>query len=251
MPSKYFNKYAIKSWYSKNYDDLMIDSKTALSGLSEDFLLTYPVKYYNEGILKFYPIIVDDLDVTNPEVLMKFLYLCTPIASLDYSYLVIANKNKQSQIIPNGLRVPIQFLKDLKVAVDTEDEELIQKLSPPFPEEIVQQFLDCFEQKYELLIPIRSEYEGVDSILELLWAFSRSKKELIAESDSDYLSSIEKNLKEKILSLLKKIENQIPYNDFCELTQICEGTFKGNPFDDVELNAFNNKLITKALEQLS
>lgn len=251
MPSKYFNKYAIKHWYNKNYGKLMIDSKTALSGLSEVFLLTYPEKYYNDGVLKFYPVIVDDLDVTNPEVLIKFLYLCTPIASLDYSYLVVANKNKKSQIIPNGLRIPTQFLKNLKVAVDTEDEQLIQKLSPPFPEEIAQQFLNCFDQKYELFIPTRSEYDGVDSVFELLWAFSRSKKELTADPDSDYLSSIEKNLKEKIFILLRKIENHMPYNDFCELTQICEDTFKGNPFDDVELNTFNNQLITKFLEQLS
>jgi hypothetical protein len=251
IPSKYFNKYAIKFWYSKIYDKLMIDSKTALSGLSEDFLLTYPVKYYYDGILKFYPIIVDNLDVTNPEMLMKFLFLCTPIASLDYSYLVIANKNKQGQIIPNGLRVPIQFLKDLKVAVDKKDEELILKLSPPFPEEIAQQFLDCFEQKYKLFIPNRSKYEGIDNIIELLWAFSRSKKELTAESDLEYLTSIEKNLKEEIFSLLKKYENQIPNNDFCKLTQICEETFKGKPFGDVELNAFNNNLITRALEQLN
>jgi hypothetical protein len=247
MPSKYFNKYAIKSWYSKNYEDLMIDSKTALSALSEDFLLTYPVKYFNDGILKFYPIIVDNLDITNPEVLLEFLYLCTPIANLDYSYLVIANKNKQSQIFPSGLRVPIQYFKDLRVAVDTGDEELIQKLTPPFPEEIGQQFLDCFEQKYELFIPSLSKYEGVNSILELLWTFSRSKKELIAEFDSDYQSSIEKNLKVKIFSLLKKIENQMPYNDFCELTQICEDTFMGKLFEDGELNSFNNKLIAKDL----
>lgn len=251
MPSKYFNKYAIKPWYNKNYEKLMIDSKTALSGLSEVFLLTYPEKYYNNGILKFYPIIVDDLDVTNPEMLIKFLYLCTPIASLDYSYIVVANKNKQSQIILNGLRIPIQFLKDFKVAFDTEDEQLIQNLSLPFPEEIAQQFLNCFDQKYELFIPTRSKYDGMESVLELLWAFSRSKKELIADHDSDYLSLIEKNLKEKIFILLKKIENHIPYNDFCKLTQICEDTFKGNPFDDVELNIFNNQLITNVLEQLS
>jgi hypothetical protein len=74
---------------------------------------------------------------------------------------------------------------------------------------------------------------------------------LTAESDSDYLTSIEKDLKAKIFSLLKKYENQMSYIDFCKLTQICEDTFKGKPFEDVELNAFNNKLITRALEQLN
>lgn len=251
MPSKYFNKYAIESWYKKRYEKLMNDSKIALADLSEQFLLTYPIKYYYDGILKFFPLVVDNLDVTSPEILINFLYLCTPITSLDYDYLVIAIKNKQNQINPHGLRVPIQFLKDFKVAVDTENEELMQKLSPPFPEEISQQLLDCFNQKYELLTPIRSEYEGIDGILELLWAYSRSKKELITESDSKYLVSIEKHLKERIYCLLKKSENQLPYDEFYELTQICEDTFNGKTFDDDDLNAFNNKLITKALEQLS
>lgn len=202
VPNKHFNKYAIVPWYNKKNDRLMNDSKNSLQELSECFSITYPKKYYHNGILKFYPIIVDNFDTTNPEVFIDFLYLCTPIVSLDYSYLVVASKNKQNLIFVKGLKIPILLLKDLQIAVDTADTELMQKLSPPFPEEITHKFLDCFEQKYELFLPTRSEYEGVDSILELLWAFSRYKNELTEESDSDYLSSIEINLKEKTFSLL-------------------------------------------------
>lgn len=251
LPDKYYSKYATKSWYDKKHKQTMLDSKTALSGLSEDFFITYPEKYYNDGVLRFYPIIADNLDMTNPVMIVNFLYLCNPFASLDYNYLVVAYKNKQNKIMPRGLKIPNQFLKELKVAIDTEDEELMQKLSPTFPEEIAQQFLDCFEQKFELFIPICTGYEGLDTIFELLWAFSRAQKELTAESDSNYLQIIEENLKKKVFSLLKIYETKITYHDFHELVKICEDTFKGNTFGEVELNACYNKLISKTLEQLA
>lgn len=248
QPSKYFNKYQINAWYNKRYELLVNDSRAALSSLAEEFSITFPKEYYYEGILKFYPIIIDTLDMTNSEMLLKFLYLCNPIVSLNYDYLVLANKNHQGQIMPSALKVPMQFLNDLEIAIVTEDETLMEKLSPPFPVEISQRFLDCFEQQYELFMPSYSGYEGVDSILELLWAFSKSKNELYDECDFEYLTSIEKNLTEEILSLLKNFEKQISYYDFCELAQLCENTFKGNLFGDVELNVFYNKLVSKALE---
>ncbi|MGE6664468.1 hypothetical protein [Paenibacillus xylanexedens] len=250
MPNKHFNKYSIHLWYNKKTDKLMHDSEKSLHELSESFPVTYPSKYYYDGVLKFYPIIVDNLDVTTPEVLMKFLYLCTSITTINYDYLIVAIKNIQSNIISTGMRIPLQFLKDFKIAVDTADEEMLRDLSPLFPEEITQTILDCFEQHFELFQPTRSEYEGIDLILELLWAFSRYKKDLITESESNYLFSLKKNLEGKIFDLLKKLEPQMKHEDFSELKQICEETFMGKPFEDVEFNGFYNKIITKALEQL-
>jgi hypothetical protein len=248
QPSKYFNKYQIKAWYYKNYEKELNDSKIALNGLSEEHSITYPEKYYFEGILKFYPIIVDNLDMTNSEILIKLLYLCTTITTFDYDYIVIASRNCKGQIMPNALRVSMQFLKDYQTAIDTENEELIQKLSLPLPVEISSQFLECFKQYEELFVPILSGYEGIDRIAELLWAFSKTQKELIDKEDFEYLTLIKNNLKTEILSLLKSFEYQIPNNDYCELFQLCNDTFRDSEFDNVKLNNFNNKLISKALE---
>lgn len=250
QPSKCFNKYQIKVWYDRRHEELMDNTKDALNSLAEEFLITFPKKYYYEGILKFYPIIIDRLETTNYEMLLKFCYLCTPIGSLNYDYLVVASNCKEGKIMKSGLKLSSNFLNDLKTAIDTEDEGLIEKLSPPFPEEIAQQFLDCFEQQYEIFMPSSSGYEGIDHILELLWAYSIFQKELIEEYDFEYRTSIQNNLKEEILNLVKNFENKISYDDFSELTQLCENTFKSNSFDDVELNIFNNKLISKSLEQL-
>jgi len=245
-PNKNFSKYVIKSEYNKNCTQLLIDSRTALNSLSEEFSIFYPERYYHDGILKYYPIITLDMDVMNPKALIKFLYLCSPITAFEFDYLVIASSNKQNQII-HGLKVPMKLLNDLKIAIETEDEELIQTISPPFPEKIGKQFLNCFTEQYNLFVHTPSEHKGIDSILESLWKFSRSSKELSSESDVDYLASIKKLLEEKVFNELKTFKNKIPDNEYHELTQICEVTFSGSPFDDTQLNDFNNKLITRAL----
>lgn len=250
QPSKYFNKYQIKTWHYKNYEQVINNSKIVLNSLSKEYLITYPEEYYYEGILKFYPIIADNLDITNSEELLRFLYLCTSITELDYDYLVIASRNCKSEVMPNALRVSMQFLRDYQTAIDTENEELIQNLSLPFPVEITPHFLGCFKQDEELFIPVRSGFEGIDLIAELLWAFSKSQKELIDKEDLEYLTLIENSLKTEILNLLKLFEYQIPHNDFCEISQLCEDTFRGIEFDDIKLKDFNNKIISKAIEQL-
>lgn len=245
-PSKYFNKYLIKPWYNENYTKALIETRNALNSLSEAFSISYPERYYNDDILKYYPIITYDLDILNPEELIKFLYLCSPMTIFGFNYLVVASSNKQNQII-HGLKVPMKLLNELKVAIETEDEELIQRVSPPFPEEIGKQFLDCFAEEYDLFVYTTSEYKGIDSILELLWKYSRSSKELYSESDVDYLENIKKALKEKIFNELKSFKNKIPNDEYYELTHVCEATFSGSPFDDIQLNDFNNKLILRAL----
>jgi hypothetical protein len=249
QPNKHFNKYQIKNWYNKNFKQMMEDSKAALSSLTEERCITYPKQYYCEGILKLYPIIVGNLDMTDVELLMKFLYHCAPIAELDYDYLVVACMNGHGEIMPNGLKIPNIFLKNLKIAIDTKDSTLIEQISPPFPGEITMHILDCFEQRYEIFTTINTGYEGIDRILELLWAFSKSQKELADESDSGYRKFTESILEIEILDILKSFESQIPHNDFCELSKLCNDVFKGNKFDDAKFNVVYDKLNTKVIEQ--
>lgn len=229
----------------------MEDSKAALISLTEASCLIYPKQYYYEGILKFYPIIVVELDMTDAESLMKFLYLCAPIAELDYDYFVVAFMNGHGKVFPNGLRVQNSFLNNLKTAIDTGNLELIEQISPPFPEEITKHILDCFEQRYEMCTTINTGFEEITRILELLWAFSKSHKELADESDLGYRKFTENILKTEILDLIKSVENQMPHNDLCELSQLCNDVFKGNEFDDTKLNDVYGKLNTKAIEQLT
>jgi hypothetical protein len=245
-PSKYFSKYAIKPWYYNNYNKLLLDVKNILSDLSQEFSVSFPEQYYHDGILKYYPIITMDLDFMDPEANTKFLYLCTPIAEFNFDYLVIACSNKQKQIV-HGIKVTMSSLKNFKTAIETEDEELMKAISPAFPEEIGTQCLDCFSEQYTLRAHSASVYDGIDHILEMLWEFSQSSKELSAESDLDYMELIRKDLEEKVFCSLENYKDKIPNDEYIELVKLCKDTFNGSHFDDIQLNEFYNKLISRAL----
>lgn len=251
QPSKYFTKYQIKSWYNENYKETMEKAKQALYGLSVENLVIFPEKYYYDGILSFYPIIVHNLDMTDGGLLIQFLYHCTPFAELDYDYLVVVCRNDQGKVLPSGLRISKDFLKKLKIAIDSEDATLAGQLTPPFPEEITSQIFECFEHQYEILTAAITGYEGVDRIAELLWAFSKSREELADSCDTQYRRLTECNLKTEILNLLKSVELRIPKNDFIELSQLCNDVFNGQEFNDVSFNSFYDWLIVQSQKQMT
>lgn len=123
----------------------METARQARLGVSADHLVIFLEKTYFDEILSFYPIIVSNLDVTNGELLMTFLCNCKPFAELDYDYLVVVYKNDQDKVLPNGLKIAKDFLKKLKITIDTEDITLLEQLTPTFPEEVTTRILECFE----------------------------------------------------------------------------------------------------------
>jgi len=250
QPSQFFNKYQIKSWYKESYKNAMEKAKQALCGLSAGHCIIFPEKYYYDGILSFYPIIVHNLDMTDGTLLIEFFCQCIPFAELDFDYLVVLCRNKQDKIIPSGLRISKDFLKRLKIAIDTEDITLVEQLTPPFPEEVTKQILECFEYQYETFSPIVTGYEGIDRVAELLWAFSKSQEELSDGSDAEYRRHIESDYKAEILNFLRTVESRISETDFSEIFQLCNDVFSGYAFNDVSFNIFYNKLVVKSLEQI-
>ena len=241
QPSKFFNKHQIKNWYKEDYKDRMKKAKQALESLSSNHFVIFPENFYFDGILRFYPIIVSNLDMTNGRQLIEFFYNCSHFAELDYEYLMVVFKNDHEKILPNGLRIPKNFLKKFKVAIDTEDCELAEELTSPFPEKITTQILECFKHQYEVLSPVITGYEGIDRVAELLWAFSKSREELSDGSDIRYLKHIENNYKIETLSLLKTFESQISDTDFSEISQLCNDVFNGYVFNDVSFNELYNR----------
>lgn len=245
-PSKHFNKYSIKTWLHRKKEKLITDTRVALNELEKKFNVTFPVDYYHVGILKYFPIIANDLNIQNPEDLMSFLYLCTFVTLIDndYTYLVIAVSSETNQVMPNGFRVMIKFLEKLKVAIEEDDENLMEEISLPFPEEISQKFLNCFEEKMKLIKLPTSPYEGIDRIFELIWSYSTSRDILVDKFDSGYLSGMLFEHKVKITNLLKKYEERIPIRDYKDIEQLCNDVYNGEVFGDAELNLWNNKLIS-------
>jgi hypothetical protein len=184
--------------------------------------------------------------MTDSVQLMEFLYSCIPFAELDYDYLVVVCRNEKGKVMPSGLRFSNDFFVKLKTTVDTED--VAGQLSPPFPEEVTAKILNCFEDKYEIFSPVVTGYEGIDRIAELLWAFSKSHKELSDDSNTEYRNHIESYYKTEIENYLKLIENRISQTEFNEISQLCSKVFIKYDFDDTSFNIFFSNLIIKSQE---
>lgn len=241
-PSKYFNKYQINIWHEKNYQEKLIKTSDALSGLSATYSISFPKDYFFDGILSKYPIVVNNFDLTDSDKLMHLLYLCTPFAELEYDYLLLLFCNKPNVLIPSGLKIPKNFLGTLKQCVENDDESLVDELGLPFPMEVTSQIMDCFANVYDVEKPTVTGYENVGRVGELLWAFSKTRQVLTNYQDEAYFISIEKKYKDEILKLLSDISDKIVDVHFTEISNICKAVFEGDEFLDVELNAFYNNL---------
>lgn len=238
QPSEGFNRYQIKSWYNENYSNTIKVVQSALSKLAEENFVIFPKKYYRNQALSYYPIIINNLDVTSSEGLMRVLYNCTPFTETTFDYLVVLCRNIQGNILPTGLLMSKNFFIDLKQVIDTNDELLAEKMTPPFPICTTIQMLECFEGKYEILTPITTGCEVIDKVGELLWAYSKTLEFLTDECDVEYLESSRDNLKSEILGVLTSYKQKISSNGYEELHALCEEVFNGKAFGDTELDAF-------------
>lgn len=242
-PSKYFNKYTINTWYKAQKRDLMVNSELALSKLAEEFTITFPKTYYQDGVLKYYPIIVHDLDVQNPEELIKFFYYCSSITTQDYNYLVIAIETGTNEISPRGFNAPFEMLNDIKKVIDEDLEDVSNNIMMPFPIDLDIQFLNCFDNEFNYLIIEESEYNGIDNIFELLWGYGKYREKLGSSLDNDYIRTMMLKKKEQILELLSKYIDKIPKVNYEQIENLCIETFSGKLFDDNDLNNMYEKLI--------
>lgn len=244
-PNRYFSKNELRPWYNKMNKQRIENAKATLNSLDEEFFITYPNKSYYEGICEIYPIIVSGLDLEDKELILKFLCLCTPMADLDFNYLLVAYMDENKIVSLRGLKIPISFLESLRTALQNEDAQLNDQLFQPVRTEITRKMLECFENEYELAKLKSTGFEGLDRVFELLWAVSKTRKELSDEGDIEYCNSIEAALKAEILETLKSFEYKINQEDFYEVFQLCTRVLEGEEYDDIELNASLAMLIEK------
>ncbi len=77
----------------------------------------------------------------------------------------------------------------------------------------------------------------IGEIAQELWVYSKNCELLSADEDNIYLTHILTEIKKKIRSVLYEVKRNLPSEIYNDLNVLCEMTYKGKAFDDVELNA--------------
>lgn len=237
-PSKYFNKYQIKSWYDKQQQDNLTAVKTALSPLASICSVHFPFQSYVVGILRYYPIIVNNFDTVLKDNSAAFVLNCIEFAEAPFDYLVILSANNSNHINPIALQFSRQMFIDVKKAIRSNDSAALENITYPYPVNVTSSMLDCFIGNYNLLekSPSAPDLSSIGDIAENLWIYSKSVELLSTPEDADYLASETQRLRTNITEMLQLSRDQLSKKDFDWLVDICNQVFSGKEFDDKLFN---------------
>lgn len=235
-PCKYFDKYQIKGWYEQHCSNERKKVEDELSELQSKFLIHFPDQIYTIDLLRYYPVIVNDFDMASESSLTEWVLGCTAFVDAPFDYLVVLSSNESREIKPQALQFPKQTFVDIKTEI--ESDKPIEKLTFPYPVDVTMQMLDCFNEKLNLP---KKESNGIEmlpigDICEELWAYSKSMELLAEPEDAVYLAAETQSIQTKIIEMRRLLKNKLPQKDVEWLTDICEGVFSGEKFDDTVFN---------------
>lgn len=206
--------------------------------MASKYSIHFPDQIYTIGILRYYPIVVDDFDMTLESNLTEWLLGSIAFSEAPFDYLVILSANDLEEITPTALQLSRQMLADVKKTIESEDYSLLEKQMVPYPVDVTAQMLNCFAKKYVLTErgAIEAEEPSIGDIAEELWIYSKSVELLTEPEDAGYLAAETQGIQTNISEMLRLLQDKLPSKDVNWLTEICNGVFSGKNFDDTMFN---------------
>ncbi len=236
-PNEYFSKYQVKAWYKGYYKQLLTTNELQLSALSENFKVIFPQRYLQDGILTNYPVIIQELDFSDEDMLLRVMCSCLGFAESCFDYLVLMSFDSHGKIARGGLKFSKSTFVIIQNALENDYSQPDGSFLP-FPIDITPQIVDCFGPGYELASAIVTGYEGIDRIAELLWAYTKVQELLTDERDIQYRKRTEETLKNEILAMLSLYKDKILSDDLKSIQSLCDRVIQGQRFGNDEMNKF-------------
>lgn len=238
IPSNNYNKYQIKSWFL-SYQKAKIDEvNSVLANLTNEYDAVQPKSIYHDNVFMCYPILLRKFEPENEEMMTEFLINAAPFAKSPYEYLILMLINDAGEVIPNALKFPHRAFEAIYNAINLEMEVEADPLALPYPIEVNQDMLECFEgeytlQKYELM---SIWLERIVDIGEELWMYSQNRKLLVGKEDEQHLSDNLNEIKRRIDEMIKDIEANVNEEMLLVVKELCSMVFHGDSFDDENYN---------------
>lgn len=241
-PDKYFNKFQVNKWYSKKYEEKLMNAKNSLINLSLEFNIIFPKKDIDDKILSSYPIIVSGVDPTDVSRMLNILYKSINFLETDYDYLIILFNTKENNIFNLGYKVTRKLLENIKNEVEGIEIISDEETAILFPIEVTEKIMDSFNNKYKVYYKQTNNLDIIYEVGELLWAIS-TFREFSQYNDMQYLDKELKEYKITINENLEKIEDDFSNDIYQNVVRICNEVFEGKIFSNQDLNIFINYII--------
>ena len=126
----------------------------------------------------------------------------------------------------------------LDTTINLGKEEEMDPLASPYPIEVTQKMLECFEGEYMLQEqePASIWLGRIADIGEELWMYSRNREYLIDEEDKQYLCDNLNEIKNRIDVMVECIEPNVSADILSAVNELCNAVYQGDSFDDEKYN---------------
>ena len=167
-----------------------------------------------------------------------FLITAISFAESPYDYLLLLLTNDSGEVIPNAIKFPQRAFQYIYNAINLGVEEEMNPLASPYPIEVTEKMLECFEGEYMIQKqePVNIWLGRIADIGEELWMYSQNREYLVDEEDRQYLSNNLNEIKKRIDGIIKDIELNVSADILSAVNELCNTVYQGDMFDDKKYN---------------
>ena len=168
----------------------------------------------------------------------NFLITAIPFAESPYDYLLLLITNDTGEVIPNAIKFPKKAFQYFYNVINLGLEEEMDPLTSPYPVEVTQELLKCFDGEYILQEkqPTNIWLSRIVDIGEELWMYSKNRELLVDEEDKQYLCENLNEIKNRIDVMIKGIETNASADILSVVKELCSAVYHGDSFDDEKYN---------------
>lgn len=237
-PDKHYNKYQVKVWFSSSRKAEIDEVNRAMTDLMVSYKAVLPKNSYHDNTFVCYPILLRNFDPANEEMMNDFLITATPFAESPYDYFLLLLTNDTGEVIPNAIKFPKKAFQYIFNAINLGLEEEMDPLASPYPIEVTQKMLECFEGEYtfQKQEPVNIWPGRIADIGEELWVYSKNREFLIDEEDKLYLSANLNEIRNRIDGMIKELDSNVNEDILSVVNELCSAVYYGESFDDGEYN---------------
>lgn len=227
----------------------MLDIQSNIKSISDEsgFSLVTPQHDYYEENLSYLPIGVKNVDVKNENELGRLIVFISFLNELDVNYIELLFLNDNLELIGNALRVSKSNLEKLYESIEKGIDISEGNMFPPFPVEVNQKQLDCFEEDITVVRdPNKNSYGEIEIFLTFLWEYYQYQNyfDMSDGIECDFLLIKNKINGHNLDDLLQKLKDNCDPQLFIRLNKLkCDVIGNKIQFNDIQLNEWLNKLV--------
>ena len=237
-PETSYNKYQVKAWFLSSRKAEIDEVNSSMIDLTSTYEVVLPKSSYRDNTFLCYPILLKNFDPANEEMMNAFLITSVSFAESPYDYLLLLLANETGEVIPNAIKFPKKVFQYIYNALNSGVEEKMDPLASPYPIEVTQKMLGCFEAEYVLQKqePANIWLGRIADIGEELWMYSKNREYLVDEEDKQYLSNNLNEIKNRIDEMIKGIEPNVSADILSAVNELCNAVYHGDLFGDKHYN---------------